>query len=119
MARSLADLRKDLEERVLKVLLFHHPLFRVVGTAEGFEANGLKVIALSHVARALFLISTKEEIRRAEDIMNKQVESQVGEARERVIYWYTVKHSDPEEIADVLYRIYTLMIRKRSIYGRT
>lgn len=76
----------------------------------GYEANGLKVIPLSHVARALFLIGTREEIRKAEEIIH-QVEEQVGEAHGRVIYWYTARHSDPEELADVLQRIYLLMAR--------
>lgn len=83
------------------------------------EANGLKVIALGHVARALFLVGTKEEIRKAEQII-KQVESQVGEAREKVIFWYTAKHSDPEELAEVLQKIYVLMVRTgtgREQYG--
>lgn len=78
--------------------------------SDNFEANGLKVIALGHLARALFLVGTKEEIRKAEQII-RQVESQVGEAREKVIYWYTAKHSDPEELADVLYKVYLLMVR--------
>lgn len=76
---------------------------------ESIEANGLKVIALGHLAQALFLVGTKEEIRKAEQII-RQVESQVGEAREKVIYWYTTKHSDPEELADVLQKIYLLMV---------
>jgi general secretion pathway protein D len=86
------------------------PMFKPERHETG-EVNGLKVIALSHVARALFLIGTKEEIHKAEQII-RQVESQVGEARERVIYWYKVKHSDPEELADVLFRIYILMLQK-------
>ena len=115
MARSLADLRQRPPGARPKGPPLPPPPFQGRSERqEGFEANGLKVIALSHVARALFLIGTKEEIRKAEQII-KQVESQVGEARERVIYWYTVKHSDPEEIADVLYRIYTLMIQ-RGVY---
>lgn len=76
----------------------------------GGGANGLKVIALANVGNALFLIGTKEEIRKAEQII-KQVESQMSEARERVIYWYTAKHSDPEELADVLQKVYFLMIK--------
>lgn len=74
------------------------------------DVNGLRIIPLGQVARALFLVGTKEEIRKAEQII-RQVESQVGEARERVIYWYTAKHSDPEELAEVLHKIYLLMIR--------
>lgn len=77
---------------------------------ESAELNGLRIIPLSNVARALFLVGTKEEIRKAEQII-RQVESQVGEAREKVIYWYTAKHSDPEELAEVLHKIYLLMIR--------
>lgn len=80
-------------------------------SSEVAETNGLKVIPLAHVARALFLVGTKEEIRKAEQII-RQVENQVGEARERIIYWYTVKHSDPEELADVLSRIYSLMLKR-------
>ena len=76
------------------------------------DSNGLRVIALSHVAHALFLVGTKEEIKKAEQII-RQVENQVGEAREKVIFWYTVKNSDPEELADVLFRVYMLMVQKR------
>lgn len=77
---------------------------------ESSDVNGLKIIPLGHIARALFLVGTKEELRKAEQII-RQVESQVGEAREKVIYWYTAKHSDPEELAEVLHKIYLLMIR--------
>ena len=73
------------------------------------DGSGLKVLTLGKIAQALFLVGTKEEIRKAEEII-RRVESQVGEARQRVIYWYTAKNSEPEELADVLYRIYNLMI---------
>lgn len=92
---------------------------QVQGPQDHAESNGLRVIALGHVARALFLVGTKEEIRKAEQII-RQVESQVGEAREKVIFWYTAKHSDPEELAEVLQKIYILMVRTgtgRQIYG--
>lgn len=72
--------------------------------------NGLKVIALSHMSQALFLIGTKEEIRKAEEII-QQVENQVGDARTKVIFWYTTKHSDPEELAQILQKVYQLMIQ--------
>lgn len=76
------------------------------------EFNTLNVVALAKVAQAVFLIGTKEEIQRAEDIIH-QVETQVGEARDKSIFWYNVKHSDPEEIAQVMIKIYTLMIENR------
>jgi Type II secretory pathway, component PulD len=86
------------------------PRLRPPSGQDSSETNGLKVIALGHLARALFLVGTKEEIRKAEQII-RQVESQVGEAREKVIFWYTAKHSDPEELAEVLYKVYNLMVR--------
>jgi general secretion pathway protein D len=73
------------------------------------SGGGLRIIPLRDVAQALFLVGTREEIRKAEEII-QQVESQIGDVRERAIYWYTVKHSDPEELAQVLSKIYNLMI---------
>lgn len=73
------------------------------------EINGLKMVVLENVAQALFLVGTRAEVRKAEEII-KNVESQIGGARDREIYWYTVKHSNAEELADVLYRVYLLMV---------
>ncbi len=79
-------------------------------TPSSSDANGLKVIPLTHIAQAVFLVGTKEEIKKAEEIIN-QVENQVGEAREKLIWWYVTKHSDPEELGQILEKIYTLMIQ--------
>lgn len=73
------------------------------------DDNGLRIIPLAHVAQAVFLVGTREEIRKAENII-RDVEDQVGETRAKIIYWYTAKHSDAEELADVLAKIYNLMI---------
>jgi len=75
---------------------------------ENEEVNGLKIIALKAIGRALFLVGTKEEIRKAEEIV-QQVEDQIGESRRKVIYWYVTKNSDPEELAQVLQKVYILM----------
>lgn len=77
--------------------------------AEGCNVSGLRIIPLSQVAQAVFLIGTKEEIRKAEGII-AEVEEQVGEARARTVFWYTVKHSNAEELAQVLIKIYSLMV---------
>ncbi len=71
--------------------------------------NGLKVITLAHVAQALFLIGTAEEIRKAEEIIDR-VENEVGEARDKVIFTYTSKYTDTEELADILERVYNMMM---------
>jgi general secretion pathway protein D len=74
------------------------------------DANGLKVIKLAPPATGLFLVGTKEEIRKAENVI-RDVENQIGGGREKLIHWYTVKYSDPDELADILLKIYTLMIK--------
>lgn len=84
-------------------------------SAQG-DGSGLKIIALSHVAKAMFLVGTKEEIKRAEEIIC-QVENQIGDAQEKVVFWYTAKHSDPTELADVLTKIYKLMVEHRGEMG--
>jgi len=72
-------------------------------------ANGLKIIPLAHIAQAIFLVGTKEEIKKAEEIV-RQVENQIGEASEKVVFVYTTKHSDAEELAEILEKVYSLMI---------
>lgn len=72
--------------------------------------TSLRIIALRNIAQAIFLVGTKEEIRKAEEIV-RQVEGQIGETRKKEIVWYHVKHSDPEELAQILFRIYELMVQ--------
>jgi general secretion pathway protein D len=73
------------------------------------DVNGLKVVVLQNMAQALFVVGTREEVLKAEEIV-RNVENQIGGARDKLVFWYNVKHSDPEELADVLYRIYSLMM---------
>jgi general secretion pathway protein D len=73
------------------------------------ESNGLRVVVLNNNSQGLFIVGTKEEIKKAEEIICS-VENQIGGGRERTIFWYNVKHSEPDELADVLYRIYQLMM---------
>lgn len=78
----------------------------------GGEANALNVIALPKVAQAVFLIGTREEIQKAVDII-REVEGQVAGARQKEVLMYHVRHADPEELADILERIYSMMISNR------
>jgi general secretion pathway protein D len=79
--------------------------------------NTLSVTALPQMAQAVFLVGTKEEIAKAEEII-REVESQVGLARAKEIFWYKTKHSDPEELAVLLQKIYFIMIQNRVGYER-
>ncbi len=74
------------------------------------ETSGLKVVTMGTIANAVFLVGTKEEIKKAEEII-KRVEAQVGSSAEKIVFWYTAKHSDPGELADILQKIYGLMVK--------
>jgi general secretion pathway protein D len=73
------------------------------------EVNGLKIITIQNMAQALFILGTREELRKAEEIV-RNVENQIGGAHDKVVFWYTAKHSEAEELADILYRVYSLMM---------
>lgn len=74
------------------------------------DTNGLKVTVLASLSQALFLVGTKDEIKKAEEVI-RNVECQIGEHREKVVFWYTAKHSDPEELASLLEKVYNLLVR--------
>lgn len=84
--------------------------------AAGPESNGLQVFMLGPQTPALFLVGTKEEIRHAEEVV-RDIEAQIGGAREKVVFWYAVKHSSPEEMAEVLSKVYRLMVSEGAGYG--
>lgn len=73
------------------------------------DINGIKIVPLENITQAIFVVGTREEVRKAEEVV-RNVESKIGGAHDKQVYWYTVKHSDPEELAEVLYRVYTLML---------
>lgn len=73
------------------------------------ESNGLQVLSLGTHTQALFLVGTREEIRKAEAVI-REVEEQIGGARDKVVYLYKVKHSDAGEMAEVLSKVYQLMV---------
>lgn len=76
------------------------------------DTNGLKVIPLTQVARAIFLLGTKDEIAKAEEII-REVESQVGTARGKIVFTYRVKHADPEELGKLLNQIYDIFASEK------
>lgn len=73
------------------------------------DTNGLKIVTMKSFSSVLFVIGTPAEIHKAEAII-QEVEAQVADIREKTIYWYSTKHTDPEELADVLQRVYELMV---------
>ncbi|MDP1608268.1 MAG: hypothetical protein Q8L98_03010 [Chlamydiales bacterium] len=59
--------------------------------------------------QGLVLVGETDVVERGQRIL-QELESQLEDPAEKVIYWYTCKHSDPEDIADVLERVYDSLI---------
>lgn len=73
------------------------------------ELQGLKMIQLTQDGKGLFLLGSQRELDKAEEII-KEVEGQMGELREKTVYRYQVKHSDAEELARTIEKVYALMV---------
>ncbi len=75
------------------------------------EGEDLILIPLKSEASLAF-IGLKDVVERAEKLV-KDIEGQVEDPKEMVVYWYTCRHSDPFDIAEVLEKIYVSLIYSR------
>lgn len=76
---------------------------------EDEEQTPLQVIALQNVAPALVLVGSREEILRATKVVH-EIEKQIAGSKEKVVFVYEVLHSDGEELAVLLDKLYPLML---------
>lgn len=83
-------------------------IFQKESNNEMFSGSSLKTIALKNHNKSLFLMGSKEEVSRAEEIIHN-LEEQMASAKEKSVFWYSCKHSSAEELAKTLEKIYPLM----------
>lgn len=94
-------------ERILKAY-FYHSADKSMPGSSGHNSADLRIIALKMTTQALFLIGSREQICRAERIIC-DIQEQLEDPKEKTIFWYTCKHAQANEVAEVLSRIYRLM----------
>ena len=92
-------------EKVLKALFSEAPMKNRPPLYSSIP-DDLITLALP---QGLVLIGEKELVDRAEQIV-VDLENQLDDPGEKVVFWYTCKHSDPEEIAKVLDKVYDSLI---------
>lgn len=78
-------------------------------------SEDLSIMTLSHEA-SLVLIGMKEMVKKAEEII-KETEGQINNPCEMTVHWYTCRHSDPVDIANVLEKVYLSLIFSGSDSG--
>lgn len=71
-------------------------------------SEDLSIMTLSHEA-SLVLIGMKDMVNKAEEII-KETEGQISNPCEMTVHWYTCRHSDPVDIANVLEKVYLSLI---------
>lgn len=72
------------------------------------EGATLRVIPLEALSQSLFLVGTRDEVNKATKLIH-EVESNIEDPQEKTVFWYSTKHSDAEELASVLARVYDLL----------
>ncbi len=128
---KLIALQKAQSEEIAKILqaIFEGDGFKFFGdSGEGGKESqlpfmsgdggaGFKVLTLKTPAQSLFLLGKAEQIEKACQII-EEIETRVSEAQDKTVFWYACKHSEAEELADVLSQVYTKMIESPDAFGQ-
>lgn len=81
------------------------------------EGSTLRVIPLKNLSQSLFLSGNKEEVKKAISLV-RDIEAQVEDPQEKTVFWYTTKHSEAEELASVLAKVYDLLIEGGAVQSK-
>jgi general secretion pathway protein D len=79
------------------------------------EQEGLSVLSLGQ-GRSIILIGQQEVVERAEKIV-QETENQLQDPSEMTVYMYPCRHSDPNDLAKVLERVYSSLLLASSAEG--
>lgn len=75
----------------------------------GFYPGGVEEIATLTLPQGIVLIGESDTVERGARILS-ELELQMEDPGENIVYWYVCKHSPPEEIAQILDRVYGSLI---------
>ncbi|WP_194847584.1 hypothetical protein [Candidatus Neptunochlamydia vexilliferae] len=78
-----------------------------IGLTKG-EGDDLVILPLKSEG-SLVLIGPKQMVEQAEKLV-KETEAQIEDPTEMTVYWYTCRHSDPVDVAEVLEKVYASLI---------
>lgn len=70
-----------------------------------YYPSGADELGTLALPQGLVLIGENETVQRAQSILS-DMEAQLQDPTEKVIYWYTCKYSNPEDVAEVLSQVY-------------
>lgn len=73
------------------------------------NTNSFRVIVLKHPAQSLFLIGQPDQIEKATQVI-QEIETRIGEVHEKTVWWYACKHSEAQDLAEVLNAVYQRIV---------
>lgn len=73
-----------------------------------YPSNADELVTLV-LPQGLVLVGESETVDRGQKIL-ADLENQLEDPSEKIIYWYTCKHSNPEDVAEVLKQVYDSLI---------
>ncbi len=100
----IVNLTKILPAEAEKVL---KTVFSDAGTKNRptYYPSNADELATLVLPQGLVLVGETDTVERAQKIVS-DLEAQLEDPGEKIIYWYTCKHSNPEDIAEVLEQVY-------------
>ncbi|ACZ32706.1 putative general secretion pathway protein D [Chlamydia pneumoniae LPCoLN] len=69
------------------------------------ESLGLRVVPLQYQGRSLFLSGTSALVQQALTLI-RELEEGIENPTDKTVFWYNVKHSDPQELAALLSQVH-------------
>jgi general secretion pathway protein D len=101
---NLAKIAPAEAEKVLKAVFGD-----VMAKTKGPGYPGFDDLSILTLPQGLVLAGESDAVQRGEKILN-DLERQLEDPSEKVVYWYSCKHSNPEDIAAVLSQVYDSLI---------
>jgi general secretion pathway protein D len=74
-----------------------------------FYASGADELLALTLPQGLVLVGENETVERGQKIL-AELENQLEDPGEKLIYWYACKHSNPSDIAEVLEKVYDSLV---------
>ncbi|MES2273693.1 MAG: hypothetical protein V4487_05840 [Chlamydiota bacterium] len=102
---NLTKINSQEAEKVLKAV-FADPINK---NRPNFYPSNADELATLVLPQGLVLVGENETVERGQKILT-DLETQLEDPGEKLIYWYTCKHSNPEDIAEVLEKVYDSLV---------
>ncbi len=101
---NLTKLKVEDSEKIVKALFTENTVNRGRPPFLSLRQEEIGIIALKDKS-ALVLLGEEAKLEKAFQLLTR-LEAQLLEGEENVFYWYTCKHSDPKEMADLLSQLF-------------